>query len=82
MNSNLVPIYQFVLKLNCSLPTVCTKIQLFTTKCFFLLQNNDLLQVLSDVLYECVTQEKPEVIASHIALDQVMSTLLLIDHIT
>jgi len=27
--------------------------------------------VLSDVLYECVTLEKPEVIASHIALDQV-----------
>lgn len=37
----------------------------------FLFQTSDLLQVLSDVLYECVTMEKPEVIASHIDLDQV-----------
>ncbi|XP_060553030.1 anaphase-promoting complex subunit 1-like [Ruditapes philippinarum] len=33
--------------------------------------HEDLLQVLSDILYECVTHEKPEAISTHITLDQV-----------
>ncbi|XP_052275462.1 anaphase-promoting complex subunit 1-like isoform X2 [Dreissena polymorpha] len=44
------------------------------TDYFFRDQEHDasgLLQVLSDVLYECVTLEKPEAISTHIDLDQV-----------
>ncbi|XP_052768449.1 anaphase-promoting complex subunit 1-like isoform X2 [Mya arenaria] len=32
---------------------------------------SELLQVLSDVLYECVTMEKPEAVPTHIHLDQI-----------
>ncbi|XP_053374220.1 anaphase-promoting complex subunit 1-like [Mercenaria mercenaria] len=43
------------------------------TEYFFSNHDNteDLLQVLSDVLYECVTLEKPEALSTHITLDQV-----------
>lgn len=38
---------------------------------FFFSQRNRTLQKLSSILYSCVTQEKPEVISTHLRLDQV-----------
>nr|XP_022333509.1 anaphase-promoting complex subunit 1-like [Crassostrea virginica]XP_022333510.1 anaphase-promoting complex subunit 1-like [Crassostrea virginica] len=36
-------------------------------------QRNRTLQKLSSILYSCVTQEKPEVISTHLTLDQVLN---------
>ncbi|XP_074644686.1 anaphase-promoting complex subunit 1-like [Tubulanus polymorphus] len=39
-------------------------------------QEHDMMQLMSLVLHECVTQEKPEVLCTHIAMDQIVRSVV------